>query len=183
MAGSATLSDCGRYRYTLLRPIDQRCVPLPGHPEPSGVCMFVMLNPSTADAMADDPTIRRCTDYARRWGHTRLTVVNLFAFRATRPAWLLQAEDPVGPDNDAHIATQAQTAARVVLAWGTGGAASRLLAERVPRVLALLPWPLHALALTADGQPGHPLYLSKALEPRALDAAAVRRLGGRVSGV
>src|SRR5689334_19453129 len=86
---NAVISACGRYRYVLTRQVG------PG----SRRATFVMLNPSTADATNDDPTIRRCIGFAREWGCGRLVVLNLFAFRATDPADLKRAIDPVGPEN------------------------------------------------------------------------------------
>ena len=151
----ARLSDCGTYRYTLSRIWE------PG----LGNCLFVMLNPSTADALADDPTIRRCVGFARAWGYGSLSVVNLFALRATDPKALYRHADPVGPDNDAVIAAAARVADVVVAAWGAhgthrdrGDAVARLIAEVAGRAV-------HRLSLTGDGQPGHPLYLKADLRP------------------
>src|SRR5262245_19133112 len=89
----ALISPCGLYRYWLTRTWDNSL---------RRVC-WVMLNPSTADAEQDDPTIRRCVGFARSWGAGGIIVVNLFAFRASDPKALLRAADPVGPDNDGHI--------------------------------------------------------------------------------
>jgi len=125
--------------------------------------VFVMLNPSTADAEQDDPTIRRCAGFARAWGFGGMTVVNLFAFRATDPARLRRARDPVGRDNDHHIATAARGAGMVVLAWGVHGAldgrdrvVAALLADVRPR----------CLGTTRGGYPRHPLYLPAATRSR-----------------
>jgi hypothetical protein len=118
--------------------------------------LFVMLNPSTADAERDDPTIRRCVGFARAWGFAGMTVVNLFALRATDPARLRRARDPVGRDNDCHIAAAAAGAGTVVVAWGTHGE----LGARDRAVLALLaPHRPRCLGLTRGGHPRHPLYL------------------------
>src|SRR3954453_788312 len=86
---NAVISACGRYRYLLTRQVG------PG----TRTAVFIMLNPSTADATDDDPTIRRCIGFARQWGCGRLAVLNLFALRATDPAWMKQADNPVGPEN------------------------------------------------------------------------------------
>lgn len=152
----AVISDCGRYRYRLGRAWDDN---LPG-------ATFVMLNPSTADADIDDPTIRRCLRYARSWGCGSLLVVNLFAWRATDPADLATAADPVGPGNDDFIAGAATAAARtgapLVAAWGANATP-----ERIAHVLALPGMDrLTALALTKSGQPRHPLYLRADLTPQ-----------------
>ncbi|MFB4275778.1 DUF1643 domain-containing protein [Nonomuraea sp. MTCD27] len=144
----------GPYRYTLWRTWDGR---LP-------VCGWVMLNPSTADACADDPTIRRCVGFARRWGFGGIVVRNLFAFRATSPRQLLDAADPVGPDNEEWL-SRWDGVTGVVAAWGTGRW-PRLAGDRWRRAAALLA-PLGPVCLRAarDGQPVHPLYQPAHLEP------------------
>ena len=145
----ADISPCGRYRYTLWRKWG-----------PGGTCMFVGLNPSTADATLDDPTIRRCVAFARMWGYGGLMMTNLFAWRATDPRDMLAAEDPVGPDNDQTLRTTWLNAAITVAAWGTHGTHQ----GRDAHVRAMLP-ALHYLRLTKDGHPGHPLYLPARLRP------------------
>jgi hypothetical protein len=131
---------------------------------------FVMLNPSTADASEDDPTIRRCITYARRWGYGGLAVTNLFALRATDPRALLTDPDPVGPENDVYLGYWAVTASLVVCAWGSHAMAAR----RAVAVLDLLrsagATP-HALKLTGSGMPGHPLYLRADALPLPMDSA------------
>jgi hypothetical protein len=145
----------GPYRYNLWRTWTLR-------PEPA-LCAWVMLNPSTADATQDDPTIRRCVAYARSWGYDGIVVRNLFAFRATQPAELAAANDPIGPDNDGWLARW-DGVGRVVVAWGTGRWPR--LHGRCDRVAALLE-PLKPLCLrmARDGQPVHPLYQSADLSP------------------
>ena len=121
---------------------------------------FVMLNPSTADADLDDPTIRRCVGFARREGAGGIVVANLYAFRATDPAALMKASDPYGPDNDdalkAVAAEAAATGMPIVCAWGVhGGKSNRpivLLQSRGARLLCL--------GKTKDGNPRHPLYVA-----------------------
>ncbi|WP_276968362.1 DUF1643 domain-containing protein, partial [Metallibacterium scheffleri] len=120
----------------------------------------VGLNPSTADETQDDPTIRRCVGFAKAWGYQALCMVNLFAFRATRPDDMLAAADPVGPDNDAHLRALSGEAGVIVAAWGALGTHR----GRDVEVCALLP-ALHCLTLTKGGQPGHPLYLPRRLTP------------------
>lgn len=143
----------GPYRYELTRTWD---------PASALVCCWVMLNPSTADASVDDPTIKRCIGFARDWGFGGLVVVNLFALRSTDPRALKTAVDPVGPRNDASILAAAGRASRVVCAWGTHG----VFADRGAEVRQLLrPFDPHALRLTKAGHPSHPLYLPRALSP------------------
>jgi len=164
IGGSAVITDCGRYRYRLTRHIGA------GDRD----CLFVMLNPSTADAHVDDATIHRCMGYARAWRCHELVVVNLFAVRATDPKALYAAADPVGPDNMDHVkaAVEAVTfptdpavlAGLVVCAWGAHGA-------HMDQDETVLGWieaaggkPL-CLARTKDGLPAHPLRLPKELVP------------------
>ena len=80
--------------------------------------LFVGLNPSTADETNDDPTIRRCIAFAREWGYARLHMANLFAFRATEPRDMMNASDPIGPENDKHLLTLANDSILTVAAWG-----------------------------------------------------------------
>jgi len=151
----AELSLCGTYRYALTRAWAH------GGPD-SSVC-FIMLNPSTADAGQDDPTIRRCIGFAKSWGYASLEVVNLFAYRATDPSELGGATDPVGPENDRHIRRAVAVARLVVAAWG----AEPLAASRssVVELLVTASSDIHALALTKNGSPKHPLYLRADLKP------------------
>jgi len=150
----AAFSPCGRYRYTLWRDWG-------GAGRSPGYALFVCLNPSTADDERDDPTVRRCIAFADAWGYRRLCVANLFALRATDPAALLAAADPVGPENDAWLRRAARGAGVVVAAWGNRGAR----AGRDREVTALLPR-MHYLRLTARGHPEHPLRLPRGLKPR-----------------
>ncbi|MGL5825382.1 MAG: DUF1643 domain-containing protein [Nocardioides sp.] len=151
----AQFSDDGRFRYLLTRSWD-RSGPVLG---------WVMLNPSTADAAADDATIRRCLRFARDLGYGGIAVVNLYAYRATHPADLWTAADPVGPGNDAVLAefltTRATAGQLTVAGWGTHAPPGRVThvaglpgAER-----------LHCLAVTRSGAPGHPLRLAATSRP------------------
>lgn len=118
-----------------------------------------MLNPSTADADQDDPTIRRCIRFAQAWGFHRLEVVNLYAFRATDPNQLWQVLDPVGPDNDRYIREASARASMTIVAWGTN--AKR---HRQREVMKLLTEP-HALEMTKHRFPKHPLYIRSDAKP------------------
>lgn len=144
---SATISSCGRYRYRLTRGDEPRLA-------------FVMLNPSTADAEQDDPTIRRCLAFAKREGTKGIEVWNLFGLRATNPKELNTAADPYGPENDQHLADLAASRHRIVVcAWGVGAPS-----EAVIRALTILQGGfdlmLYCLGHTRDGSPRHPLYLA-----------------------
>lgn len=145
------LSDCGRYRYSLSRAWYQG----------DGRVVFVMLNPSTADGQFDDPTVRKCIGFAKRWGFEALDVVNLFAWRSTKPAGLLSAEDPVGYDNDDAIFRALARAQRVVWAWGKHDArVRRLVARRIELWAFDPPCEQGTLGANGDGSPCHPLMLA-----------------------
>lgn len=157
--GSAIISACGKYRYMLERKDITAS---------DRIATFVMLNPSTADAHKDDATIRRCKGFARLWGCGRLVVVNLFAFRATKPGDMKAAADPVGPDNDKAIwraaSEAADTGGKIVCAWGAHGS----FKDRDKAVLAILGRFLIepvSLGENADGSPKHPLYLPSDAKP------------------
>ncbi len=163
-ATDATFSPCRRYRYRLWRVWD------PDAPR----ALFVMMNPSTADEVKNDPTVERCQRRAIAWNASGrhviggVEVVNVFAWRETDskllPKLIAQGVDIVGPENDRHIVEAARTAAIVVCAWGNPGN----LLGRGSAVLELLrkagvqP---HALVRNADGTPGHPLYVGYDVMP------------------
>lgn len=161
---SAILSDDGQYRYRLDRwwaDMDDGVTKRPT------VC-FVMLNPSTADADVDDPTIRRCIGFARSWGYGRLIVVNQFGYRATEPGNLLRhgwgGGDVYGPDNARHMDGAFVDASLVICAWGaseaTGGRRGFPFTN-IPMVAGKRGCKVKALGLTKDGHPRHPLYMPK----------------------
>jgi hypothetical protein len=150
----ADFSTDRRYRYRLYRIWDET--------KPAAV--FVMLNPSTADEIENDPTIERCQQRAMMMGYGGIVAVNIFAWRSTDPKKLYGLPDPVGPDNDRYIREAAMDAGVVVCGWGKHGN----LFNRGLDVLCLLreagvtP---HALKVNGDGTPAHPLYLSYKLLP------------------
>lgn len=144
-------SPCRMYRYVLWREWSYG----------EGYVMVIGLNPSTADEVQDDPTIRRCIAYAKAWGYAGLCMTNLFGFRATDPKDMKAVADPVGPDNNKHLESVAEHAGVVVAAWGMHG----VHRGRDEEVIAMLGSKLHCLRLTKDGHPAHPLYLSKTLTP------------------
>src|SRR5262249_55544994 len=113
-----------------------------------------------ADHVRDDPTIRRCLDFAKRWGYGGLYMTNIFAFRATDPKVMKKAADPIGLENDFWLRKTAKGTGLVVAAWGTHGA----FKDRARDVIEQIP-DLHCLRTTKSGMPEHPLYLPKALTP------------------
>lgn len=150
----AAFSKCERYRYLLWRQWS---------PERYSAT-FLMLNPSTADENANDPTVERCERRARAWGFGGLRVVNIFGLRSTDPGALYECDDPVGPDNDAAIELACENTSLIVCAWGAHGRHLGRGAAVVER-LKSYGWPLHALRVNRDGTPAHPLYLPYSLEP------------------
>jgi hypothetical protein len=156
----------GPYRYVLSR----RWRPGGGTSSPPALC-WVMLNPSTADAETDDPTIARVRLRAHLLGYGGICVLNLFALRSTSPAALLTHPDPVGPDNDRWIAAHIREGGDIVAAWGSVRGMLRDRAELVASRLSEGPGRLLCLGRTVGGHPRHPLYVpySQGLEPyRAL---------------
>lgn len=154
-ASVAEYSDCGAYRYTLTRVWDAR----------APRAAFVMLNPSTATEVQNDPTVERCERRARALGYGAFRVLNIFAYRATDPRVMRAAADPVGPGNDAAILDALPWADRVICAWGTHGAHR----DRGPQVAAMLRGAgaaLWHLGLSKAGHPKHPLYIGYDVQPQ-----------------
>ena len=148
VSGEAAFSDCRSYRWWLTRIWDHS----------ADLLVFIMLNPSTADASTDDPTIRRCVGFARRLGHGGICVVNLYVFRATSPRRLAGASDPVGSQTDFWLTYAAARARKVVCAWGANAKFRRGRTGDVLKLLRGHP-SLMCLGRTKDGQPRHPLYV------------------------
>jgi hypothetical protein len=142
----ATFSLCQTWRYKLWR-----------RWSPAGPTIaFIGLNPSTADEVNDDPTVRRCIGFARRWGFGGMYMLNVFAYRSTNPRALTTAADPVGPRNDATLARICRRCDMVVACWGTWG---RLFDRGQAAIELLGDMPVHCLGTTRGGHPKHPLYL------------------------
>lgn len=150
MTLGAILSEDGKYRYQPTRTWDAS----------RPVVTFVMLNPSTADAATDDPTIRKCVGFAKHWGCGGIAVGNLFTFRETSPVAMKRAKDPIGPDNWDHLKALCCLTDMIFVAWGTNGnfqhqddrfyLACKYLWKRSPRVLRLT---------AKTKMPEHPLYV------------------------
>lgn len=146
----AILSPCGLYRYRLWRTVSLAVRRV----------LFACLNPSTADALIDDASVRQMIGFARLWGFGRLDVVNVFGFRATNPKDLMRVLDPLGPDNDSHILAAAAEADVIVAAWG-GSIPAKLASRRLSMRRLLAGKTVWCLSTTKDGDPRHVLYLPR----------------------
>lgn len=159
---SAVIAGGGRYRYDLRRHWGEAGAEL-------NVCTWVMLNPSRADALVDDPTVRRVRGFAETWGFNALRIVNLFAYRMTDPKLLWTCKENIaGPMNKHYLRDAAQGAQRLVFAWG--GARDSRMAAQVDALWSLCQAtgsvrPL-CLGVTREGAPKHPLYLRADTVPR-----------------
>jgi hypothetical protein len=172
---TAVLSDCGLYRYELQR-IWQAGTPL---------LVTCMLNPSTADADNDDPTIRTLIHFGKAWGYGGLLVVNLFAFRSSSPVEMRSQSAPRGPKNEQFIG-QALAIARaqntsLLAAWGANGAhhagpndwqgGQDWLCELARKHTV----DLICLGVTKDGFPKHPMARGAHRIPRGQQPVAFQR--------
>ncbi len=151
---SADFSPCRTWRYTLKRVWD----------DSKPIVLFILLNPSTADEVHDDPTNRRGIGYAMDWDFGGVTFCNLFAVRTPDPKMMKRAKDPIGPKNDYWIAKQAKVSKQIVLAWGANGDFMdrdldvRIVLRKVKRLV----W---CMGCTRQGHPKHILYLPRTLKP------------------
>lgn len=150
----AVYSDCEHYRYSLTRQWHAA----------GPKALFVMLNPSTATEIQNDPTVERCERRARALGFGAFAVTNIFAYRATDPVLMRAQPDPIGPQNDQAIAAGAAWADQIICAWGSHGAHMRRGAQ-VAGLLQAARKPLFHLGLTQGAQPRHPLYVGYAVQP------------------
>ena len=122
--------------------------------------MFIGLNPSTADEKNDDPTLIRCMNFAKAWGYGGVCMANLFAYRATAPADMKAAENPVGTQNNKWLKTLASDAGLIVGAWGNDGA----YLKRSAKVRKFIP-NMHCLKMNKSGEPAHLLYQRADVRP------------------
>lgn len=153
MSKGAMFSRDRAYRYTLVRQW-----------KPSGapnMVSFVGLNPSTADETTDDPTVRRCINFAQRWGFDGMYMLNAFAFRATDPEEMKAAASPIGPENNQVIVEYSRVSKLTIICWGNHGA----YLDRGHFVKGLINNPF-CLGWNKTGEPKHPLYLAKDTPPR-----------------
>jgi hypothetical protein len=151
----AAFSEDRGYRYVLWRTLSVERPPIQFKPK---VVNFVCLNPSTADERKDDPSLGKMQGFGRRLGYDFLSVTNVFGYRATKPADMRRARDPIGPENDTWLLKVAQNADMVICAWGNHG-------TYMYRNLAVLEMfrdhgiSLYTFGFTNSGQPLHPLML------------------------
>ena len=163
----ASFSECGRYRYELGREWNS---------EKACVC-WILLNPSTADALVDDQTTKKIRRFSESWGYGSFVLGNAYAWRATDPRALPRDRSmAVGPENDERIVGLASLSMMVVLGWGNNITPAR--AREVLELLRGYRTP-SALRVSKFGTPAHPLYLRESLEPRPLDELLAEVNGGR----
>lgn len=153
-ASIATYSPCENYRYALTRTWD-----------PAGrKVLFIMLNPSTATEVQNDPTVERCERRARTLGYGAFRVCNIFAWRATNPKDMRAQPDPVGPENDLFITESCDWTDDIVCAWGTHGEHLDR-GKQVEELLRKTGQELSHLGLSKAGHPKHPLYIGYSVQP------------------
>lgn len=161
--GEAWFSPCGRYRLLLTRSWDDA--------EKPGSVLWIGMNPSTAAADVDDPTVAKECRFTRRWGYGRYVKANVMDYRATHPRMLLaDGVVPRSPENLPAILTAAREASLVILAYGVLHKRLACHGEAVRRALEAEGVQAYALKLTKEGHPGHPLYLREDAEPFPLPA-------------
>jgi hypothetical protein len=143
----AIMSEDTKYRYQLSRSWDEtkRCI------------LFIMLNPSTADDITDDPTIRRVINFSKSWGYGSVLIGNLYAYRSTDPKVLKTIENPIGEDNISHISQLIEISDKVVYAWGNN--------QKEPDWLTKLVEEPYCIDISKKGIPKHPLYLKGDMLP------------------
>jgi len=155
---TAILSTDKKYRYVLTRIFNEK---LP-------IVAFVGLNPSTADDKEDDPTINKCISYCKNLNYGGFYMVNLFAYRSTDQSQLFLQEEPVGVENDKHLANVISKVDKVICCWGNTGT----LKGRNVEVLKKISQP-YCLNINISGEPTHPLYQKWDLKPILFNADTI----------
>ena len=151
---TAVYSNCELYRYSLTRSWDSSAKKV----------LFIMLNPSTATEIQNDPTVERCERRAKALGYGAFKVCNIFAYRSTDPKIMRLQKDPIGPENDKIIIKSANWSNNIICAWGTNGShLSR--GKKIEELLRAKNFTLTHLGLSKDGHPKHPLYISYSVSP------------------
>lgn len=152
----AQISTCGKFRWMLYRRMKTATDEAAGR-----VILWLMLNPSIADAEIDDPTIKRVMAFSLLWGFGQVYVGNVFGYRATSPRVLQGIQDPVGFANRTYLKTMASFAEKTVCAWGAyhlAGDPYNVYAANA-YVAAKSRNGMWCLGLTQNGSPRHPLYV------------------------
>lgn len=151
MKKSADISECGKYRYLLRR---MWAI--------GDSVLFIMLNPSIADASIDDPTIRRCIGFAKGWGYGSISVCNLYAYRATNPDELdlLTSSKLVGIKNGEILKSIRNESDKIIVAWGTKGGQGSVQFRNIFNGYVNL----YCFGFNRNGSPKHPLYIKKDTE-------------------
>lgn len=180
MERTTVFSPCRKWRYTLWRDWAWQISGLNGHHhftedphfdyfpgKPHQFVQFIGLNPSTADETKNDPTVRRCVNFAKAWGFGAMCMTNIFAWRSTDPAALYRQHDPIGPENDRWLKDVAAEATLVVCCWSNHGSLGGRSAQ-VKRLLESID--LHCFKMSQQGQPWHPLYLPGNIQPMKMPA-------------
>jgi hypothetical protein len=164
-ARKTIFSLCRKYRYTLWREFGADYLFDGGNRMREGFAQFIGLNPSTADEVVDDPTVRRCIRFSKDWGFGALCMTNIFAYRATLPKDMMAVHEPIGEDNDEHLYNLAKNAGIVICAWGKDGNYKERGKFVIARLWEVAEEKLHHLGLNGDGTPKHPLYLKASTKP------------------
>lgn len=158
----ATFSQDRVYRYTLWRNWSVGLFTPTGKPD--RYVNFICLNPSTADEIHDDNTIRKCVKFAKTWGFGAMCVTNLFAYRSTDPKAMMLVDEPIGSENDYYLENIAKNADLVIAAWSQYGN-HRNRATGVRTNLATIDMHYLRMGKGKDPQPWHPLYLPDVTKP------------------
>ena len=151
---TAVYSNCELYRYSLTRSWDSSAKKV----------LFIMLNPSTATEIQNDPTVERCERRAKALGYGAFKVCNIFAYRSTDPKIMRLQKDPIGPENDKIIIKSANWSNNIICAWGTNGCHLNR-GKKIEALLRAKNFTLTHLGLSKDGHPKHPLYISYKVSP------------------
>lgn len=151
---NTVISSCEKYRYQLWREWGSASA------VDNSYVLFIGLNPSTADGLTDDPTLRRCISFSKKWGYESLCMVNLFAYRTTNPDMLYKVESPIGEENNQFLLNAVTNASITVAAWGNKG----VFLGRDQEVKKMIKGQSYCLGLTKRKQPKHPLYIPKKQE-------------------
>lgn len=152
-------SPCRKYRYTLWREMGDLFTA-----NNTEFIQFIGLNPSTADEVQDDPTIRRIMDFSKQFGFQNLCMTNIFGWRDTDPKEMKKQADPIGLEDNDWLLRVANSAKMIIVAWGNDGEHLKR-GQRVGDLLRQFSPKVYCLGTNSDGSPKHPLYLSSSLRP------------------